>query len=187
MPKADQLPPRLAELRDCNAITVDDSRFRQDFDNLVDGIMGRPRGFARRELDRLQRGVRVLKASSLLAPAIALLLLFTAWMQVFDAFLLDTRVASYSMWLGERFAGTPPESPVILVTIDEESEKRLRKYGRTAEWRLDHAKLIDRLAASGAATIAFDLYIESQDRRRRCRRCRARRRNPPRQTERESV
>ncbi len=162
MPKADQLPPELRSFVDCNAVAVDDSRFRQDFDNLVDAIMGRPRGFARRELDRLQRGVRVLKASSLLAPAIALLLLFTAWMQVFDAFLLDTRVASYSMWLGERFAGSPPESPVMLVTIDEESEKRLRKYGRTAEWRLDHAKLIDRLAASGVATIAFDLYIESE-------------------------
>jgi CHASE2 domain-containing sensor protein len=161
IPKADQLPPDLQKFVEFDAITVDDSRFRQDFDNLVDAILKRPRGFARRELDRLQRGVRVLKASSLLAPAIALLLLFTAWMQVFDFFLLDTRVASYSMWLGERFAGSPPESPVMLVTIDEASEKRLRKYGRTPEWRLDHAKLIDRLAASGVATIAFDLYIES--------------------------
>ena len=162
MPKADQLPPDLRKLVDCNAATVDDSRFRQDFDNLVDAIMGRPRGFARRELDRLQRGVRVLKASSLLVPAIALLLLFTAWLQVFDFLLLDTRVASYSMWLGERFAGSPPESPVLLVTIDEASEKRLRKYERTAEWRLDHAKVIDRLAALGVAAIAFDLYIESK-------------------------
>jgi len=41
--------------------------------------------------------------------------------------------------------------------------KRLgRPYGRTPEWRSDHAQLIDRLAASGAATIAFDLYIESK-------------------------
>ena len=105
MPKADELPPQLRKFVDCNAIAIDDSRFRQDFDNLVDAIMGRPRGFARRELDRLQRGIRVLKVSSLLVPVIALLLLFTAWMQVFDFFLLDTRVASYSMWLGERFAG----------------------------------------------------------------------------------
>jgi CHASE2 domain-containing sensor protein len=162
IPKAEQLPPDLQKLVELDAITVDDSRFRQDFDNLVDAIMGRPRGFARRELDRLQRGVRVLKAGSLLAPAIALLLLFTAWMQVFDFFLLDTRVASYSMWLGERFAGSPPESPVLLVTIADASEKRLRKFGRTSEWRLDHAKLIDRLAASGVTTIAFDLYIESR-------------------------
>ena len=131
MPKTDQLPPELQKFAECNAITVDDSRFAQDFDNLVDAIMGRPRGFARRELDRLQRGVRVLKASSLLAPAIALLLLFTAWMQVFDFFLLDTRVASYSMWLGERFAGSPPESPVMLVTIDEASEKRLAQIWAT--------------------------------------------------------
>ena len=161
MPKADELPSNLAKFVDCNAIAVDDSRFRQDFDNLVDAILGRPRGFARRELDRLQRGMRVLRAGSLLAPAIALVLLFTAWMQVFDFFLLDTRVASYSMWLGERFAGTPAESPVILVTIDEDTEKRLRKYERTALWRLDHARLIDRLVALGARTIVFDLYVES--------------------------
>jgi CHASE2 domain-containing sensor protein len=155
------LPPRLAKLVDCNAIAIDDARFRQDFDNLVDGILGRPRGFARRELDRLQRGMRVLKAGSLIAPAIALVLLFTAWMQVFDFFLLDTRVASYSMWLGERFAGAPPESPVVLVTIDDETEKRLRSYERTAEWRLDHAKLIDRLVEVGVRTIVFDLYFET--------------------------
>jgi CHASE2 domain-containing sensor protein len=161
MPKAGELPPRLAKLVDCNAIAIDDARFRQDFDNLVDGILGRPRGFARRELDRLQRGMRVLKAGSLIAPAIALVLLFTAWMQVFDFFLLDTRVASYSMWLGERFAVAPPESPVVLVTIDDETEKRLRSYERTAEWRLDHAKLIDRLVEVGVRTIVFDLYFET--------------------------
>jgi CHASE2 domain-containing sensor protein len=161
MPKAGELPPRLAKFVDCNAISIDDARFRQDFDNLVDGIVGRARGFARRELDRLQRGMRVLKAGSLLAPAIALVLLFTAWMQVFDFFLLDTRVASYSMWLGERFAGAPRDPPVVLVAIDEDSEKRLRKYERTPEWRRDHAKLIDRLVDLGARTIVFDLYFES--------------------------
>ena len=161
MPKVGELPPRLVKFVDCNAIAIDDGRFRQDFDNLVDGILGRPRGFARRELDRLQRGMRVLKAGSLIAPAIALVLLFTAWMQVFDFFLLDTRVASYSMWLGERFAGAPPESPVVLVTIDDETEKRLRSYERTAEWRLDHAKLIDRLVEVGVRTIVFDLYFET--------------------------
>ena len=69
MPRADQLPPRLQGLEHSNAIAIDDARFRQDFDNLVDAIKGRPRGFARRELDRLQRGVRVLKTSSLLAQA----------------------------------------------------------------------------------------------------------------------
>ena len=163
MPTADQLPAALQELAQRNAAAIDDSRFRQDFDNLIDAIMDRPRGFARRELDRLQRGVRVLKASSLLVPVIAILALFIAWTQLFDAFLLDTRVASYSMWLGERFAGSLPDSPVTLVAIDEDSEKRLgRKYARTPEWRADHAKLIDRLADAGVATVAFDLFIESE-------------------------
>jgi CHASE2 domain-containing sensor protein len=164
MPSPDQLPHVLQGVEVRNAIAIDDSRFSQDFDNLVDAIKGRARGFARRELDRLQRGVRVLKASSLIAPVIALVLLFTAWMQVFDAFLLDTRVASYSMWLGERFVGAPSNSPVILIAIDEDSEKRLgRKYSRAAEWRTDHARMIDRLAAASVAAVAFDLYIEGEN------------------------
>jgi CHASE2 domain-containing sensor protein len=163
MPTAGQLPPALQGLEKLQATAIDDSRFPQDFDNLVDAIVGRARGFARRELDRLQRGVRVLKASSLIAPVIAILLLFAAWMQAFDAFLLDTRVASYSMWLGERFVA-PPESSVMLIAIDEDSEKRLgRKYGRDPEWRMDHARMIDRLAAAGVAAVAFDLYIEGEN------------------------
>ena len=164
MPSAEELPPALQAFATRNAIAIDDSRFHQDFDNLVDVIMGRSRGFARRELDRLQRGVRVLKSSSLIAPVIAILLLFTAWMQVFDFFLLDTRVASYSMWLAEQFVGSPAEPSLVLIAIDEDSERRLgRKYGRAPEWRADHARMIDRLAAAGVAAIAFDLYIEAEN------------------------
>src|SRR5439155_893695 len=89
--------------------------------------------------------------------------LFIAWMQVFDAFLLDTRVASYSMWLGERF-GSPLQSSVMLIAIDDDSERRLgRKYSRAPEWRMDHARMIDRLTAAGVAAIVFDLFIESEN------------------------
>ena len=163
MPAASELPPALQGFETRNAVAIDDGRFAQDFDNLVDAIMSRQRGFARRELDRLQRGVRVLKASSLIAPGLALVLLFGAWTQFFDAFLLDTRIASYSMWLGDQFAPLPAETSVVIVAIDEDSEKRLRKYGRAPEWRSDHAKLIDRLVAAGVAAIAFDLWIESEN------------------------
>lgn len=164
MPRADQLPPALQGFEQHNAVAIDDSRFAQDFDNLVDAIKGRPRGFARRELDRLQRGVRVLKLGSLAAPIIALVLLFAVWTQFFDVFLLDTRVASYSMWLGDQFAGPPGDTPVMIIAIDEDSEHRLqRKYARTPEWRSDHAKLIDRLAAAGVAAVAFDLFIEAEN------------------------
>ena len=55
MPRADELPPALQGFQQRNAVAIDDARFAQDFDNLVDAIFGRPRGFARRELDRLQR------------------------------------------------------------------------------------------------------------------------------------
>ncbi len=164
MPSADQLPPALQGFEKKNAVSIDDSRFAQDFDNLVDAIVGRKRGFARRELDRFQRGARVVKAGSLIAPVLATFLLLAAWMQAFDALLLDTRVASYSMWLGQLFVGPPRDSSVVLIAIDEDSEKRLgRKYGRAPEWRLDHAKMIDRLSTAGVAAVAFDFYIEDEN------------------------
>ena len=163
MPKADQLPPELRGFVDCNAAAVDDSRFRQDFDNLVDAIMGRPRGFARRELDRLQRGVRVLKASSLLAPAIALLLLFTAWMQVFDA--LPARHSRREL---QHVAGRALRRLAARITGDARHDRRRAARSDCAntgerpsgDWIMP--SLIDRLAASGVTTITFDLYIESE-------------------------
>ena len=76
MPNVAQPPAELASLSTLNALSVDDLRFEQDFDNLVDAILGRQRGFARRELDRLRRLLLVAKASSLIAPVVALILLF---------------------------------------------------------------------------------------------------------------
>jgi hypothetical protein len=78
MPTVDQLPAALQGLDKLQATVIDDSRFPQDFDNLVDAIVGRARDFARRELgragsiERLNLGARIRSGWRMLMRALPL-------------------------------------------------------------------------------------------------------------------
>jgi CHASE2 domain-containing sensor protein len=162
VPRAEELPGPLQPLATRNATTIDDAKFERDFDMLVDVILDRPRGFARRQLDRLQRMLYVAKATSVVAPMLAIAAVLAVWMQVLDVFLLHTKAASYLLWVADAVSGAAPEPPVLIAAIDEATEKkRGRPFGPSAEWRRDHARLIDRAAAAGAAAVVFDLFFEN--------------------------
>jgi len=90
-PRATELPEVLAPLATLNMVTVRNVAFADDFDALVDALLGRPRGAVRRDLDHLRRLVVGARGAALVAPAIALLAAFGAWTGAFDAFHLDTR------------------------------------------------------------------------------------------------
>jgi CHASE2 domain-containing sensor protein len=161
VPPAEELPEPLRLLATRNAATIDDAKFERDFELLVDVILGRPRGYARRQLDRLQRMLYVAKAAAFVAPLLAIGLALAVWMQALDFFSLDTKAASYLLWAADRVAGAAPEPQVLIAAIDDATEKALgRSFGRTSEWRRDHARVIDRAAAAGAAAVAFDLFFE---------------------------
>lgn len=163
MPAAQELPPVLRPLAERNAARLDDASFERDFDALVDDILGRRRGFLRRELDRLQRLVFVATRSALVMPFIVAVLALAVWMKALDFFTLDTKAASYLLWAAEAFSASGTEPPLVLVTIDAASERTLgRRFGsaHAAEWRRNHARLIDRAAAAGAAAVVFDLFFE---------------------------
>lgn len=166
MPRAEELPGPIQPLATRNATTIDDAKFERDFDMLVDVILDRPRGFARRQLDRLQRMLYVAKATSVVAPMLAIVAVLAVWMQVLDVFLLHTKAASYLLWVADMVPGAVPEPPVLIAAIDEAAEKKLgRPFGPSdewrAEWRRDHARLISRAAAAGATAVVFDLFFES--------------------------
>ncbi|HSB70729.1 MAG TPA: CHASE2 domain-containing protein [Candidatus Methylomirabilis sp.] len=163
IPKAAELPAGLQALAGSNALSIDDTRFAGDFETLVDDILGRPRGYARRELDRLRRVLYVGKVTSLVAPVVALAGLLGAWVHLFDVLTLDTKVASYAMWLDEVVVGRGPETPLVLVAIDDATEQRLgRPYAPSEAWRADHARLIEQLAAAGARSVVFDLFLQRE-------------------------
>lgn len=163
MPRTAALPEPLRPLASRNAVTVDEAKFERDFDLLVDDILGRPRGFVRRKLDRVERIFYVAKWSSLVVPLLAAVVGVAVWTRVLDFFTLDTKVASYLMWAADAVSGPGPEPPVVIAAIDEATERTLgRKFrsGPNADWRRDHARLIDRAAAAGAAAVAFDIAFE---------------------------
>lgn len=161
MPGEDALPAPLQALSKRNGTTLRDAAFEQDFDQLVNAILGRPRGYLKTELDRLQRLLRAIKLSTLLVPAVAALVMLALWVGLLDALTLDTRAASYLLWAGEQLSPPAHDPGVLLVRIDRHSVDRLgRDFGPLPAWRRDHARLIDRAAAAGAKAVVFDLFFE---------------------------
>ena len=161
MPSAERLPEALRGLARLNAASLRDAGFEQDFDLLVDDMLGRPRGYVRRELDRLQRLLKAIRLSSLLVPGLVVILLLALWTRALDFFTLDTRAASYLLWAADQVSPPPTDPGVLLVAIDEASEQALgREFGPSPAWRQDHARLIERAAAAGARAVVFDLFFE---------------------------
>jgi CHASE2 domain-containing sensor protein len=163
MPRAEELPAPLAALASRNAATIDETKFDRDFDFLVDHILGRRRGWARRKLDWFERTLHVAKWSSLVVPLIVAAVAIAVWTRLLDFFTLDTKVASYLMWAADAVSGPGPEPPVVIAAIDEATEQKLGRRFRlsaSTDWRRDYARLIDRAAAAGATAVAFDIALE---------------------------
>jgi CHASE2 domain-containing sensor protein len=162
MPREAELPARLRAFSTCSAQALDDAHFRSDFEDLVDAIHGRRRGFVRRRFDDMQRLVRFLKRTSILAPAAAVAAFFAAWLGLFGILGLDTRIASYGLALGERLTPFADENRVVIVALDAATERDMaRKFdARDPYWRRMHAVLIGRLVDAGALTVVLDFFFE---------------------------
>ncbi len=161
VPDRAALPPALQGLADRHAMVLRDAFFEQDFDLLIDDLLGRQRGYARTELDRLQRLLLAIKLSSLLVPSLTLLAVLGLWLGLLDKLALGTGVSSHLLALANEVSPPPSDPGVILVAIDPASEQQLqRPFGGSPAWRLDHARLIDRAAAAGARAVVFDLFFE---------------------------
>ena len=159
MPAADALPEPLRALAGRNAASLGDASFGRDFDALVDDILQRPRGYVRRELDRLQRLLRALKVGSLMVPALALAVVLAAWVSLLAPLNVDQLSRNTLLWLADAAAPLPADPGVLLVALDEASERALglSPLGPVAQWRQHHVRLVRRAAAAGAKAVVFDL------------------------------
>ncbi|HRP97481.1 MAG TPA: CHASE2 domain-containing protein [Rhodocyclaceae bacterium] len=152
------LPDELAPLRTLNCLVFGDNAalLPQQVDALVAAIRARSvHDDLYDALERLRSGRR----ARYIGAGVGLAMFFAAWVALFDFVGLDTRLASATMLLGGFGAPVPWSGRVVLVSIDEASE---RSIGRPfdASWRREHARLIERLARAGARTAAFDLFVE---------------------------
>ncbi len=148
---AAKLPPSLAGLKKLNALSLADRRFDEDLRTVVEAIR------RRRIWDDLVDAVRGRRAR-LAGMAIGLLTFVAGWVAVLDHFGIDTRLATATMWLSS--VGATPEwsNKVVLLAIDERTEAAV---GRDfdASWRAEHARIIERVAASRARALAFDMVL----------------------------
>ena len=155
-PAASALPSDLRALAVLNMPEIHGASFDIDLNELVRQLLGEPapdpRLWAR--LAGLAQG----------GPAVTVLiiaaLLAANWTGLFDLLNLDTQAQRLLLAAG----GPNTGEPVLLVGIDAASERRLgREFApaHAAEWRRDHARLIDRAARAGAAAVVFDLYFET--------------------------
>ena len=160
MPASHALPASLQTLCVLNAASLRDASFAADFDALVDELEGRRRGALRTEADHLRRLVVGAAGWLLAAPVVAVGLAFAAWTGVADLLQVDT--LSQRLLMPQRPV-PPAADTVLLVVIDEASERRLGRRFEPAEaasWRADHARLVDRAAQAGARALVFDLFFE---------------------------
>lgn len=112
-----------------------------------------------RELARIKTRIRLRNASYASAAGVALLMFFGLWMYAFDWLPKHVKPEHYTVALSDVFVEKSLHDDLTVVSIDEETEQDLGK-DFDSTWRVEHARLLDRLSTAGARVVAFDLYFD---------------------------
>ncbi|NMG74262.1 CHASE2 domain-containing protein [Aromatoleum diolicum] len=155
MPHATALPADISALPSLNAPEISGRRLKADLANLIAAI--EKRGLANIITDLVVR-MKLRRLAWWIAPSVAIAMFFAAWTALFDFLTLDTKMASYTMALGNVLRESPVDKRLEIVAIDAETERKIgRPFDRS--WRREHAQLIDALSRAGARVIAFDIFL----------------------------
>jgi CHASE2 domain-containing sensor protein len=108
------------------------------------------------ELKKLRTRLRLRKYSIGAAAGIALMVFFLSWVQLFDYLTLDSRVESFTMWMGDQVMHKTFHENIIVLAIDSTTDAALNMPEFGIGYRRYHATLIDSLTKFGAKVVAFD-------------------------------
>ena len=150
MPTKASLPADIAALADINALTFSNRQIGEDAQRLVEAIAP----------PQTPLTLWVKSLARLVGVAAALSMLFAAWLSAFDFLSLDTKTASFTLWLADTVAPVPVSPALQMLVIDADTERVLGKsFRRNPAVRRDHSEVIRALALAGAKTVAFDVFI----------------------------
>lgn len=156
-----QLPEDLRALQSSNLLRIDPRALNESLNALAETVQGERFSDLARERDEELRRRRRAQVAGV---AIGFAVFLGGWVALFDTLGLDTRAATATMLLAAALPGasTPPwEGRVVLVAIDRNTEAAVgRRFG--PDWRAEHAQLVARAAAAGAATVAFDMTFAAE-------------------------
>ncbi|MDQ3243765.1 MAG: CHAT domain-containing protein [Gemmatimonadota bacterium] len=112
---------------------------------------------------RTARRIRLRYASVFVAVGSALVVFLLSILLGFQRLPPPLRVESYAVWLTDRFDHHLLDPSIAIVSVDRRSERSLGPMTGASRfaWRGHHARLIDRLTAAGARTIAFTFVFDT--------------------------
>jgi CHASE2 domain-containing sensor protein len=104
---------------------------------------------------RLYLGKAAIIAAFLLAPVVFGL----AYIGPFDWLPRGLKMQTYTVWLVDSFFPKSFTDRIALVPMTERTATRFARPLLGANWRGEHAKLVERLSSAGAKVIVFDMFF----------------------------
>lgn len=111
------------------------------------------------ELRNLKLRLRLGKASVAAAFLLAPLLFSLLWLGVFDNLPRGLKIQSYTVWLVDNFFPKSFGDQIAMVPMTDRTASRFGKPLLGANWRGEHAKLVEKLAQAGARVVVFDMFF----------------------------
>jgi CHASE2 domain-containing sensor protein len=104
---------------------------------------------------RLYLGKAAIIAAFLLAPVVFGL----AFVGLFDRLPRGLKMQTYTVWLVDSFSPKSFTDRIALIPMTERTATRFARPLLGANWRGEHAKLVERLSRAGAKVIVFDMFF----------------------------
>jgi CHASE2 domain-containing sensor protein len=111
------------------------------------------------ELRNLKLRLRLGKASVASAFLLAPLLFALLWLGVFDNLPRGLKIQSYTVWLVDNFFPKSFGDRIALVPMTDQTASRFGKPLLGANWRGEHAKLVEKLSQAEARVVVFDMFF----------------------------
>jgi CHASE2 domain-containing sensor protein len=111
------------------------------------------------ELRNLKLRLRLGKASVAAAFLLAPLLFSFLWLGVFDNLPRSLKIQSYTVWLVDSLFPKPFDDGIAMVPMTARTASRFGKPLEGANWRGEHAKLVEKLSQAGARVVVFDMFF----------------------------
>lgn len=89
----------------------------------------------------------------------AVLVFALSRLAVLEALPRGLKMQTYTVWLVDRFFPKTFSDRIVLVPMTDQSAKRFGRPILGANWRGEHAKLVEKLSQAGARVVVFDLFF----------------------------
>ncbi len=152
-PDAAQLPESIRSLATLQYVEIRHQSFDADLENLIARLQKR----TLRDLLGLRQVQDSLRSWwHWLTPSLAVVVFCLFWVGILDLLAIDTRLATWSFGIAQRFDDLSPDPDLKLLALPASFDPA------ASEARGVYADLLQRLSRAGAKAVLFDLYFDTE-------------------------